>query len=774
MRRILKYINHFALVHSHPFLQCFIKKILLNGASPLSLHRSYHAGYQKALLLLPVCIFMLQTGFAQKATAPVDYVDNFIGVRDQNTSTVLGPQLPNASINPGPHTAPGKINYDMDGYIMGQPIRGFAQLHVSGTGWGKYGQIFVSPQVGLAVGEAEHDSPKEQEVAKPFEYSVLLNRYSIKAAVTPAFHSAIYRFTFPATDSAALLLDVTHNITDIAKAMKGKYGRFLNGSIEFTNDSKTEMKGFGNYVGGFSDGPYKVFFCARISKKPRAFGTWLNGNIGQGVTAQVSQNEEDRIGAYTLFNTTAGEAVYLKIAVSLKSIEQATAWLNAEIPGWDYDKVCRSAKNIWNKQLSKITVQGGSESEKRIFYTAAYHASVMPRNRTNDAMGFDKDVPVWDDHLAVWDTWRTLYPLKVLTNPLLVSGTINAFIKRFQINGRVKDAYVALNEMGAEQGGNDIDNIVADAFVKGIKNVDWSEAYKMIRSHAENERNGISYGKPDSSKMYKELGWIPAGKMSNSVTLEYAYNDFCAAQMARQLGSPADYQKYINRSRQWIALWNANAESDGFKGFIMPKKLDGSFVPIDLKKNWGSWRDYFYEGNSWTYSYFAPHMFDTLVSLTGGKEPFAKKLQHAFENNLIDYGNEPAFVAVHAFHYAGRSDLASYYVRKLMKERFTEKGSIDNDDSGAMSSWFIFSSMGFFPNAGQNIYYLTGASFPSIALKMGNGKSLRIVSKNASDKNIYIQSCKINGKPWTKFWFTHQEIENGGTIEFVMGDKPVI
>ena len=272
--------------------------------------------------------------------------------------------------------------------------------------------------------------------------------------------------------------------------------------------------------------------------------------------------------------------------------------------------------------------------------------------------------------------------------------------------------------------------------------------------------------------MYKELGWIPAGKMSNSITLEYAYNDFCAAQMAKQLGTPSEYKKYLDRSSKWVNLWNPDAESDGYKGFIVPRRLGNGYVDIDLKKNWGSWKDYFYEGNSWTYSYFVPHQFEKLVELSGGKQQFAKRLQHGFEKNLIDYGNEPAFLAVHSFHYANRSDLASYYVRKLMKERFTEEGYMENDDSGAMSSWFIFSSMGFFPNAGQNIYYLTGSSFPSTTLTMGNGKVLKITAKNASEKNIYIRSCKINGKPWSKFWFTHNDIANGGTIEFVMGDKP--
>lgn len=726
--------------------------------------------------VLLICLFFTNSiAYSQLAgKEAVDYVDNFIGVRDKNTSCILGPQLPNASISPSPQTAPGSVNYDMDGYIMGEPIRGFAQLHVSGTGWGKYGQILFSPQIGLAVGESEHDSPKTDEAAFPFEYSVALTRYGIKTQIAPQQHSAIYRFTFPKSEKSNILFDLSHNITDIATVMKSPKGNFLEGKVTFSNSEGTELRGYGQYIGGFSNGPYKIFFCIRLSKAPQSKGTFSNDIINKGSAEQVANKVEDRIGAYAQYTTEEGEVLYLKVAVSMQSAENAAAWLDAEIPQWDYDQVKENARKKWNQELGKIEIQGGTDAERRIFYTALYHSSIMPRDKTNDMVGFDKDVAVWDDHLAVWDTWRTLYPLKVLTNPEMVSGTINSFIARLKKNGRVKDAYVAGNDMMAEQGGNNIDNIIADAFVKGVKEVDWQQAYEVIKFNADSERNGISYGKPDNSKMYKELGWIPAGKMSCSVTLEYAYNDFCASQLAKSLGSKEDYKKYLDRSTKWINLWDKNAQSDGFKGFIVPKNLDGQFVAIDIKKNWGSWKDYFYEGSSWTYSYFTPHQFEKLVEVSGGKEAFAKKLQYAFDNNLIDYGNEPAFLAVHAFHYAGRTDLASFYIRRLMKERFTLNGSGENDDSGAMSSWYIFSAMGFFPNAGQNIYYLTGSPFEKTVLTLGNGKKVIITAKNASDKNVYIQSCKINGKTWKNSIFTHKEIENGGTIEFVMGEKPVL
>jgi len=697
----------------------------------------------------------------------VDYIDPFIGVLDPESACVIGPQLPSASINPSPQTPKGND----DGYHPNEPIRGFCQLSVSGTGWGKYGQIFFSPQIGLAIGETEHDSPKENEVAKAYEYSVKLKRYGIKTDLTPSVHSAIYRFTFPESKNAHVVFDLSHHLAgDIKPELQGKVHA---GNLAFTAGNTNEIKGMGTYSGGFGGGTYNVYYCIRFSKSPQSSGTWLNSVINAGATSEKLLKEDDRVGAYLQYHTKANEEIYMKVAVSFKSVEQATAWLDAEIPGFDYNGVKETAKQTWNKVLNKIVVEGGSEKDNRIFYTAFYHANLMPRNRTNDSRHFDEGVAVWDDHFAIWDTWRTLYPLQVLINPDMVSSTINSFIARLQKNNMVKDAYVAGNEMMSEQGGNNIDNVIADAYVKGIKGVNWNEAYKVVKFNADNERQGsYAWNKADATNTYKEMGWIPVGRMSNSMTLEYAYNDFCAAQMAKKLGTKADFKKYTERSGKWTALWNPLAESDGFKGFIESKKLDGTFVALDLKKYPGSWKDHFYEGSSWTYSWFAPHQFNKLIELCGGKEMFVKKLQHGFENNLIDYGNEPAFLAAHAFHYANRSNLASLYTRKLMAKRFNEKGYSGNDDSGAMSSWFMFSSMGFFPNAGQDIYYLVGSSFKKVTLTMGNGKTINISAPNTSPENIYIKSVTINGKKWNKPWIQHKDIQDGATIVFDMSNTP--
>jgi predicted alpha-1,2-mannosidase len=700
---------------------------------------------------------------------PVDYVDNNIGVIDTYSDCVIGPQLPHGSINPSPQT----INGADDGYNSHEPIRGFGQLHVTGTGWGTNGQIFLSPQIGVAVAEKAHDSPKSKETATPCEYGVTLDRYHISTKVSPSYHSAIYQFTYPKSDSSSLLLDITHNLPMDIKPQIG--GAVSKGEIHFDNAAHTQLSGYGIYRGGFGGGDYTVFFTAVLSKQPRAFGTWLNGKVNTGSASQSLLAKNDRVGAYFNLATAENETVYLKIAVSYKSIDQAKEWLSQEIPGWDYQKTKQSAKNTWNQQLKKIEVEGGTERDKTIFYTAMYHAQLMPRNRTNDTQQFGKDVQMWDDHFAIWDTWRTLYPLHTLIDPEVVSGTVNSFIARYKKNGVVRDAYVNGNDMNSEQGGNNIDNVIAEAYVTGIKGINWDEAYAVLKYDADKQRLG-SFAWRNEDRLndtYKTKGWLPAGIMSCSMTLEYAYNDYCTALVAKGMGKTADYDKYLQRSKQWVNLWNKDAESDGFKGFIVPKTLNGDFVNIDLKAYPGSWKNYFYEGSSWNYSWFAPHQFEELVKLNGGRELFAKKLNYGFEHKLINYDNEPAFLAVHGFLYAGRPDLTSYWVRQLMSKSFTDQGYPGNEDSGAMSAWYIFSSIGIFPNAGQDIYYLTGSSFNKITMHMGNGKVLVISAPNASASNIYVKGISVNGKKWNGTIITHDVISKGGVINFEMSNIPV-
>lgn len=703
----------------------------------------------------------------KKVYSLVPFVDTKVGViDDKGSNCVIGPQLPFASINPSPQTPEG----EHDGYAPGQPIRGFGQLHVSGTGWGKYGHFLVSPQIGLKVGETEHDSPASDEVTMPNYYKATLTRYGITAEVTPAEHAAIYRFTFPESDNASIAMDVTHSLTrDIAKFIGGSV---RSNTVAIDPASPGRFSGMIEYEGGFSSGYYKLYFSAELSKRPASFGVWKNGSLQNGVCEAVLTSGNDRIGSYFTYKTKKDEAIYMKIAISFKSIEQARKYLAKEIPAWDFAAVQKNGLRRWNSILSDIVVSEGPATRMKMFYSALYHSLLMPRNRTNDFPGFE-NMELWDDHFAVWDTWRTLFPLLTIIEPDVVSRNVQSFINRLKVNGKVKDAYIAGNDMAEEQGGNDVDNIVADAILKDLKGFDRNEAYRYLKFSADHERRAapLMIGEPgleqNDSLFYRKHGWLPGGVMAQSTALEYSYNDFCVAEAARKLGHTCDYKKYLDRSHQWVNMWNPDLESRGFKGFICPKTIDGKWIPIDATYFWGSWKRYFYEADAWTYSFFMPHDIDRLVELCGGKEAFAKKLDYGFRNSLLELANEPSFLATRLFNHVGRMDLTCYWVNYVMENLFGEYSMPGNDDSGAMSSWWLFSAMGFFPNAGQNIYYLNSPIFKEITIQRPSG-NIVVSAPNHTDKTFYIQSVKVNGKECPDGIMNYDDIRNGGRIDYIL------
>jgi len=688
------------------------------------------------------------------------FVDPRIGVLGAG-SAVIGPALPFASVHPSPDTPRG----GHDGYAPNQPIRGFSQTHVSGTGWGQYGNILISPQIGLAVGETEHDSPKSEESATAYDYRVRLTKYNVRSEFTPSAHSVFYQFTYPKSNEASLLIDASHSIArDIAPELEG---RIEDGQVNWSADGRS-VSGFGTYRGGFVWGIYKIYFYAELDRTPSVVGTWKNGKISDGIRAVKADKAQDRVGGFAKFRTNAGDVVKLKIGISFQSVKAAQANLRRELPNWNYAGAREKNRQTWNRALSAIRVDEVDETRKTLFYTALYHSMIMPRDRTGEFAPYAPKASMWDDHYAVWDTWRTLYPLMTLIRPDMVRGTVNSFIERQRVDKVVNDTFVAGSNGGDEQGGNDIDNIIADAYVKKIGGIDWNAAFKVMKSNADTRREGLSR-QPELKNTYREQGWLPTSIMSASFTLEYAYNDFCVAQVAAGLGFKADAETYFARSKKWENLWNPNAESDGFKGFITPKTASGEWPVHDVKAFGGSWKGDFYEGSSWTYSYFVPHQPMRLIALMGGPETFARRLDYGMQNGLIGISNEPAFLAPQLFHYAGRPDLATKWIRQVTDSGFTLKGYPGDDDSGAMSSYFVWSRIGLFPNAGQDLYFLNAPVFPRIVIKRPEEGTLTITRTGAGD---YIATATLNGAPLNRSWLHHAELKGTAQLAFTMSQIP--
>ncbi|MDD4920876.1 MAG: GH92 family glycosyl hydrolase [Bacteroidales bacterium] len=673
-----------------------------------------------------------------------DYVDMHMGQKAES-NCVIGPQLPHGSINPSPQTIGG----ENDGYAPGEPVMGFAQLHVSGTGWGRYGQILVSPQTGFNCIEGQHNSSISREAAKAYYYGVLLERYQIFAEVTPTHHCAIYRLTFPESDDANILVDVAHNIPQhIKPEIKGT---FLGGEIFYDKD-KNALKGWGNYAGGFgSEELYKVFFFMQIEN-------------GSGEVNIVNHGSE-ALYAQIRFHTTKSQEIRTKIGISMSSMNNAEKFLSDEIPDFDFESVVNKAKKAWDQTLASIKLEGASEDKMKVFYTSLYHSFLMARDRTNDNPWWSGNEPYMDDHYCIWDTWRTKYPLMVLIKESYVTKTINSFIDRYNHRNICRPTFTSGLEGPLKQGGDDVDNVIADAFVKKVKGVNWNEAYKLLKYNAENER----------SIDYLRLGWQPevGGLMSCSNNLCYSYNDFCFAQVAKGMGKKEDYEKYLVRSGSWQNLFDINTNDAGYKGFIRPRAENGKWVDFETRKVYASWVEFFYESNSWTYSLFVPHALDKLIKISGGKNNMTERLKYGFEKKLILMDNEPGFLSPFVFIHSGRPDLTSCYVSDLRDKRFSlNLGYPGNEDSGAMGSWYVFASMGLFPNAGQDFYYLFGPAFPKITLTTESGKKIIIFANNISSDNKYIQSAKINGTSLNRAWIRHDEIMGGALIELEMGPEP--
>lgn len=691
----------------------------------------------KILFLSALTILIATTSMAQDLA---DEVDLFMGVHG-NSNCVIGPQLPHGSVNPSPDTPKGGQN----GYDESDKIRGFSQLHVSGIGWSRYGQILLSPQNGFSAKETGHDSPKANEIAKPYRYAVTLTRYGIRTELSPTHHGVFYRFTFNKPNNNNILLDLRHNIPqDIVPIVKGT---FNGGEINY-NEKQRLISGYGIYAGGFgSKQPYRVYFAMKIDDPD----------------ATVTITNNDTKALYAKIGVKA-KTVNAIIAISMSSVRNATKYLEVELEDHSFEQVCDAARKQWNRTLGKIVFSGANKEQRQLFYTSLYHSYVMPRLRTGDNPGWKSNEPHLDDHYCVWDTWRTKYPLMTLLNPSFTAATVRSFIDRYKHDGLCTATYTASMEWPENQGGDDVDNVIADAILKGVKGFDYKQAYEVMKNNALTQRDST----------YRRLGWIPGEHkmMSCSYTLEYAYNDDRVAVIAERMGDTETAEMLKKRSLGWMNMFNPDLESDGFKGFIAPRKKNGEWISIDPKYKWGSWVDYFYEGSSWTYSLFVPSQFGKLIRMCGGKEVMTDRLRHGFDNDLIDLSNEPGFLSPFIFSHCDRPDLSAHYVNHIRKNMFSQKGGYpDNEDSGAMGSWYVFTSLGLFPNAGQNMYYLLPPAYDDITVTMENGKKIQIHVNRTSADARFISSVLLNGQKLDRSWISHDEIVNGAVIEYTLSNN---
>jgi predicted alpha-1,2-mannosidase len=700
-------------------------------------------------------------------------IDPMLGV-DGGGNTFPGPSLPFGMIKPGPDMGNNQSN---SGWEAKGNINGFSQTHVSGTGGGpKYGNILVQPTTGAPRG-SYYASPAANEEASAGYYSVTLARYHTRVEITTASRAALYRITYPvAAQSTAhpnLLFDVSHLLS--SSNGYGEAQTVVNSAISIL--SPTEVEGHSSVLGGWNKQPtpYTVYFYAATDRPASSWGTW-----GGDVLHPGSRNQQSGVweatGGWLTFSSS-DTVVHLKIGISFVSTAAAKRNATTEIPGFDFDQVHAQAVAAWDKALSPIQIKGATPQELQVFTTALYHTMLMPVDRTGDNPLWPSSEPYYDDYYTLWDTFRSSGPLLTLIAPERQTQTVVALVDIYRHEGWLPDGRSG-NYTGRTQGGSNAEFFITDAYLKGLPGIDWNTAYEgMVKDAEVPPEDQIREGRGGLDD-WKNLGYLTIEGVDRpaSKQMEYAADDYELALLAKALGHNSDYDKYIKRSQNWEKLWNDQANAAGFHGFIWPRHRDGSWKsPFDplAGGTWGG--DTFYEGNSWTYSTFVPHDVARLIERSGGRETFVKRMDAFFAvPGRYDVTNEPGFLSPYLYIWAGRQDRTAALIPSILATNFHAgpNGLPGNDDSGAMSSWYAFGKMGFYPNAGQDVYLIGSPAFPELSIHLANGNTFTLEAKNLSAANRYIRSAEWNGHPWTKAWFTHEDLLRGGRLVLTMSGQP--
>lgn len=645
-------------------------------------------------------------------------------------------------------------------------IRGFSHLHLSG-GSGKYDNIRVAPVTGTLNPKDIH-SPRSGEQASAGYYAVNLDRYGLKAELTATRRVGMHRYTFAQAGDAHITLDMDL----LEKGTGEETQRFLGGEMSVV--SPNEIVGVGRYIGGWNEGgEYEVYFDLITDTPSQGAQTWLGDTLS--ATPKASTDTDRPLGASLDYRVAAGQTIQAKVGISFVSAQQAHRNAAEEVRNWRFDDVRDAAVAQWNKALGRIEIGGATESQRRQFYTALYHTMMMPSDHTGENPKWSSKEPYYDDFQAIWDTFRSDAPLLILIAPDRQRDILRSLIDTYRHAGYMPDARVG-NDNGRTQGGSNADVLVADAYVKGLGGIDYATALKAMEKDAQVPPANARKEGRGGLESYNALGYIAQPtERAGSRTVEYAYDDFGIAEVACGLGHAKDAELYKSHAGNWANLWDASWQQEGVNGFLRPRNADGSWAPQYLVRR-GTWPDFYYEGDLWTYSLYAPQDGRKLVQLSGGNEAFVKRLDALFDGLHFDITNEPGFLIPDLYLWAGRPDRTAdrllTYLHKAFKD--SRDGIPGNDDSGAMSSWYAFQSMGFYPNAGQDVYLIGTPSYPRVDIDLGGGHTFTIVADNLDGHSVnrYIQSATLNGQPLDNAWFRHGQIAKGGTLNLVMGPAP--
>ncbi len=694
----------------------------------------------------------LATIFSVSAQDYTQYVNPFIGTGGHG-HVFLGANVPFGNIQAGPTQKKQGWDWCSGYHYSDSTVIGFGQMHLSGTGIGDLGDVSLLPMTNPSQREVKFSH--RAEYVRPGYYSVMLAS-GIRVELTATQRVAFHRYSFPA--------DATKGYIALNLAQGIGWDKMT--SCKFKQESDKTITGFRMSEGWAKD--QRVYFVAEFSEP-----------------VKLEENERDTIGIFSVASTN--QPLLVKVGISAVSVENARENLQQELPGWNFASVVAKANADWNRELSKIAIKTQDERAKRIFYTALYHTMIAPSvfsDVNGEYRGADGKTHKGDftDYttFSLWDTYRAAFPLMTLIQPEMQRDLAETMLHIFKQQGKLPVWHLMGNETDCMVGNPGIP-VLVDIALKGF-NVDKKAVFEAVKASAMRDERGMG--------LLKKYGYIPCDldpeKETVAKGLEYALADACIAKLAKQLGKTEDYKYFYKRSQLYRDFY-FDKQTKFMRGVTSDHKFREPFDPFSTVHR----QDDYTEGNAWQYVWLVPHDVHGLVAAFGGEKPFVSKLDSLFIVNgdmgadaspditgLIGqyaHGNEPSHHILYMYNYVGQPWKGAEKIRYVLANLYHDDfdGLSGNEDVGQMSAWYILSSVGFYqvdPAGGR--YVFGSPLFDEATLNVGNGKTFRVVAHNNSSENKYIQSAKLNGKPYTRSYIDFKDIVRGGTLEFVMGNKP--
>jgi predicted alpha-1,2-mannosidase len=737
-----------------------IRKLLQTGLRCPSIFATLFSSTASLMALVCLC-----AATCASQTAPVDWVNLYIGTGSGQIG--YGGTMPFVTPPFGmtdwtPQTRQNKVSGVSYKY-EDTAISGFIGTHQPAIWMGDYGYVTLMPEIDdLKTSPEDRRLPftHADEVVHPDYYSVWMNAggsHKIRTEMTATERCAYMRFTFPANSSSTVIVEASRpGIAGFAHVDAAKE--------EITGYNPDRMDG---NLGPMQLPNFKGYFVVQFHKTFSG-----SGNYGS-----TQQQPNLATGAYAKFETTEGEVVEARVGTSFISIEQARQNLNIEIPTWDFEAVRQSLRSTWNEKLRRIAVEGATDDQRKIVYTALYHALLYPRIFSEHGhyySAFDDTVHKGVSYTAysIWDTFRAEHSLLTLLAPERIDGMLGALLQDYQEGGWMpkwpNPSYTNIMI------GTHADSLVAEAINKHFKGFDYKLAWDAVYKDAMTPPDGDTtrrwydrephtpYEARGGLTYYKSLGYIPADKTAESAsrTLEDSYDDWCVAQVAKALGKTKEYQFFLDRSHNYEHLFNKAT------GFMQARNSDGSWA--DPKDGWT-------EGNTWVYTWAVLHDIPGLIQLMGGKEKYNARLDEHFSGGHNEHSNEPSHHYGYLYDYSGQPWKTQAKVREIAAVEYANlpSGIDGDDDCGQMSAWYLFTALGFYPvNPASGDYMLGSPLFSKMTLTVANGKHFTVSAENNSAKNVYIQSATLNGKPLAIPVIRYVDIVAGASLKLVMGPAP--